>query len=237
MDRKREHTVKTPAPVFAPGDWNLGTYDVEQIAARIGGELVTGRGPDHAIARGVKVGKVTRLNKYGSDHHAILFDLHLPTGENLRVLWWNVYVGSAPEHVLEVLQELQHKHQPHIIALCEAYRLRGLPLAGYRLIQGHRAPGLAETEAADVALMIRRDLALLNTGRVAMRLRWTGPVHDKPRGPRRYVRARVRTKRGFVLRVLAVHMPTGGLDGPNAAAVHESINRIVRWAGGGKRHG
>lgn len=218
---------------LAIGDYNLNDTQVRALAEQIGGRLVMGRGVDHGILTGDDVrlvGVRRNLPRYGSDHGPILVDLdiewdNLELLERVRVLWWNVYVGQHPDTVLRAVCELVDEHQPHVVALGETYRCRGVlgRVPGYRRHQGHRG------EAVAMTVLVRRDVEVRSRGWLNMRRDWIGPVHDKLHGPRSFPRLRLRFKHGAELRLLAVHFPTGGHDGRNRAAVLEAAKRVKRW--------
>lgn len=205
--------------VFA--DWNLGPGRVESIARTAEGSFIPGHGVDNAIVKGAEV-TVTVLSNHGSDHPAVLYRLTLPNGEVFRVLAWNVYVGQKPEAVAKQLSRMIDHYQPHAVALSEAYRCWSVlgRIAGYKRHQGLLPLG----ENRDCALLLRKDLTVVRSGIRRMRQRWIGPKHSLDKGPRCYPYARVRTKKGSVVRLMAAHLPFGD------AAVTESIDRIVAWA-------
>ena len=206
---------------LAAGDWNLGPAEVEAIARLAGAEFVKGHGVDNAITDGAEPIEVRPLAKHGSDHRPVLFVFRLPTGEEFRLLTWNVYVAQAPAHVAAELCKMVDHYQPPAVCLQEAYRCRrvlgGIP--GYRRIQGLSPLG----EARDCAVLVRLDLTYVGRGMTRMRERWVGPKHGLSKRPRIYPRARVKTKGGQVVRLMSVHLPFG------AKAVAESIKRIVAW--------
>lgn len=208
------------------GDWNLVLGDVAAIAAEVGGRAVPGRGVDHAIVRRLHVVKVTRVrDKHGSDHHhPIVLDLQTAQGQRLRILYWNVYGGNTAAEVQPQLARLIDTYRPHIVQLSEAYKLRRVLAAvpGYKRYQGFNIG-----EGAEVAILVRRSIVVRGDGVLRMRLGWTGPLTGRRRGPRRYRRVRVQLAPGVVVRVLGVHFPPG--PRMNAAAVHESTDRVIRW--------
>lgn len=205
--------------VFA--DWNLGPGEIEALALRVDGQFVPGHHVDNAIVRGAEKVTVKNLGPWGSDHDALLYTLTLPNDEEFRVIAWNVYVGQRPDKVGIALAKMVDQHQPHAIALSEAYRCYGAlgQLAGYRRIQGHVPLG----ENRDCALMVRLDLTVVRSGIERMARRWVGPKHGLDKEPRRFPRARVRTKSGQTVRLMAAHLPFG------PAPVQESLDRIARW--------
>lgn len=226
MKRPEPHRL----PSVAVGDWNLSAELVEQLATKAGAQLVLGRAVDHGVASDdVVVHGVRRRTMPGSDHAAILLDLSV-AGDRFRVLWWNVYVGQAPAAVLRAVCELVDEWQPHVVALGEAYRCRRelARVPGYRRHQARPGKGW-RSEAAELALLVRRDVRVLRSDRLLMAWDWTGPVHGNRHGPRHYRRARLQLPGGAVVRLLAVHLPTGGYDGRNDDAVRESVGRIVEW--------
>lgn len=224
--------TRVPASVFA--DWNLTVAEVAAIAEQIGGELIHGRGPDHGIGRDVTVVKVTSpRSKYGSDHHyPLIVDLDVPIpgtarSEQIRVLWWNVWVGQKPADVRAHLEQLLEAHQPDLVGLAEAYRCRDVlrQIEGYRLHHGRNVG-----ERADVAVLVAHELQVLHHGRLHLARTWIGPKHGRRKSPRVSRRVQVRLPGGARIRVLFGHAPTGGYDGRNAAAVREWVRRTVRWA-------
>lgn len=205
----------------AVADWNLGAGEVEAIARQCGGGFFPGHHVDHAIVRGAEKVSVKNLGRNGSDHDALLYTLTLPGGETFRILLWNVYVGHEPDALGAALARLIDAHQPHLVALSEAYRARK-PLgqqSGYRRVQGLLPIG----EDRDCAVLIRGDLLVVRKGFLRMREPWIGPKHGLRKRPRVYVRVRVRTKSGQTVRLLAAHLPFG--EKPRA----ESIARITAW--------
>lgn len=219
-------------PALVPGDWNLPRETVAELARRVSGQLVQGRGVDHVLLAGddVRLRRVRRdLPAHGSDHDPLLVDLDL-AGELVRLLWWNVYVGQPPERVAQALTEFLALSSPHVVALAEAYRCRPelaklARRAGYRLVQSRR-----RGEPCNLAVLVRDDLRILRRGRAKMRTAWIGPVHGLRKSPREFPRLVLRTPGGVRFRLLAVHLPTGGTEGRNAEAVREAVERIARWA-------
>lgn len=215
----------TRIPSLVVGDFNLSAALVGKLAKRVGGELVVGHGVDHAIALDMRVERVLRnLPRAGSDHGPILVDLTID-GERVRVLWWNVYVGQEPAAVLRAVCELADRWQPHVIALGEAYRCRSVlgRVPAYRRHQGRRG------EAVAMAVLVRHDVKILRRGWLDMLRAWIGPKHGHHHGPRSFPRLRLELPAGAVFRLLPVHFPTGGYDGPNAAAVLEAAAAVVDW--------
>lgn len=223
------HTVGSATVIL--GDWNLSAAEVGSLAREIGGQLAKGRGPDHAIVRGAAVRSVRRLGKHGSDaHEAILYTLDVD-GTTVRILGWNVWVGQKPAAVKKSLERLIDAHDPDVVMLNEAYRCTYVlrELGGFRVYQG-RDVG----EGADVAVLVRRRHEVVNDGRLQMQQRWEVVSHDKVRAGREYQFVRlVLNGDGPTLRLLDIHFPT---DNPvNAAAASESRDRVIRWAGPGKK--
>lgn len=219
----------TRNPALIIGDWNLFPAELRELVVKpLEGELVLGRGVDHAVLVGdVQLVRVRRdLPRYRSDHAPLLVDL-LVDGFPVRVLWWNVYVGVLPARVLRAVRELAVEHEPDVIALGEVKRCREVlaRVPGYRHTQGHIG------EARSMAVLVRNRVRVTGRGWVRMRESWIGPKHGLHHGPRLYPRLRIaeRETRPAQLRILAVHLPTGGTSGRNRAAVLESVERIVRW--------
>ena len=217
-------------PAIIVGDFNLSADEVAQIAEQLGGEFVRGHGVDHAIIVGdLELVSVYRhLPRYDSDHAPLLLTVRI-TGSrySVRILWWNVYVGAPPASVLRAVCELADRYVPDVIVLGEAKRCRELlgRVPAYRHRQGRTG------EARNMAVLVRRQASVLRRGWLAMREPWIGPRHDLRHGPRDYPYARVASSdREAVVRVLAVHFPTGGYDGRNVRAVRESVERVIAWA-------
>lgn len=211
----------------AVGDWNLRLDEVRAIAEAVDGRVAVGHEVDRAIYRGLHREAVRQLGELGSDHQAILWTFTDPVdGYQLRVLWWNVWVGQKPETVLRTVATLVDQHQPHIVALCETYRCGKVlgQIPGYRRSRGFFGEG------RDITVLVRRDLNVLGRSAWRMVVPW---VHHVPKTPRVYRRVRLELPSGQRLRFAAVHLPTGGPAGPSRLAVSESIARIQRW---GRRH-
>jgi hypothetical protein len=214
---------------IAVADWNLGPDEVEALARRVGGQFHYGRHPDHAIVKGAQRVSVRNLGRNGSDHDALLYRMVLPDrlghrdggGEEFRVLLWNVYVGQSTGDLAVTLANLIDRHEPHLVALSEAYKARGVlgAVPGYRRVQGLSPFG----ESRDCAVLIRRDLTVIRKGFLFMKEPWIGPKHGLRKKPRRYVRVRVRTKSSQTVRLLSAHLPFG--EKPRA----ESLARIAAW--------
>lgn len=213
-------------PTVMVGDWNLTPATVSDIADAIGGRLVMGRGPDHAVVRGCRVVGVTRVrDKHGSDHHhPIVLDLEVG-GHALRILYWNVYGGNSAAQVRPQLARLIDEWRPTVVQLSEAYKLRQVlaTVPGYKRFQGPNV-----REGADVAMLVRSNVKVLRKGTLRMRRSWVGPLTKNRRGPRRYKRMRLQLAPGVRVRVLGVHFPPG--PRVNAAAVAESRQRVISWA-------
>lgn len=219
-------------PAFVVADWNLPLSAVEKIATRVRGKVMVGKGVNHAVVIGAKPIMVRRLGLRGSDHEAILFTIALEDGTRVRVLWWNVYVGQEPTDVLRQVATMADDHQPHLIALCEAYRCRSVlaQVPAYKRLQGVHL-GSTQTENSDVALLVRRDVKIRSEAATRMHVPWIGPKHNLKRSPRVYRRGWFEFPDGGELRFLAAHLPTGGPDHDrNGPAVRESVSRIIRWA-------
>ncbi len=210
------------AAAVAVGDWNLGPYALGQIASP-GGKVVTGHKVDNALTYGrIITTDVLDLGAWrGSDHHAIAYRFKVG-GASLRVLAWNVYVGNPPDRVRAELGRLLLERKPAVVVLNEAYRLGPLSVAGYDTF--HRFPG----ERADTAVLVRDDVEVGRVRWVRMTEPWRGPIHGDLHAPRQYVSVRLLWG-GHPVRLLGVHLPTGGPDGPNAAAVRESMTEIRGW--------
>lgn len=211
------------------GDWNLSVSEVAAIASRVGGRYYHGSGPDGAVVTGAERVRVTTLGKYGSDaHHANLFELFY--GDHVvKTITWNPWMGQKPDSVRKGLMAMIEEHQPDVITMQEAYRLRRMlrTIPGYR-----RHQGLNVGEGADCAILLRRKHAVVNDGVLVMKQMWTVARYNKVRAPRQYPYDRVRIKgTPITLRVLDVHFPTA--TGANAGAVKESADRVVRWHGNG----
>lgn len=213
------------------GDFNLTAEDVADLADRVGGVMVKGSRVDHAIISDeVRLEVVRRdLPRYGSDHEPLLLAVRV-AGERIVVLWWNVYVGQHPDHVLRGVAELADRFQPDVIALGETYRVRKVlgTVPGYKRIQGRPGRGRL-SERAELAILVRRNVTIVARGWVHMRVTWTGPKHALSHGPRIFPRVRIRVG-AAELAILAVHLPTGGYTGRNGPAVRETAARIVRWS-------
>lgn len=202
-------------------DWNLGPGEVEALARRVGGRLVNGHRIDHALAVGVDVVEVRNLGSQGSNHDALLYRLRLPNGEEFRIIGWNVFNGRSPARIAATVAKLIDRHQPHAVALSEAYSLRRplKAIPGYALHQSRLPFG----ENRDCALLLRLDLRVLHSGIRRMALNWVGPKSGKRQQPRRYPFARVRTKGGHEVRLMSAHLPFG------KAPVRESLDAIAAW--------
>lgn len=218
--------MDTVDPVVIVGDWNTSAGELDDlIAARIDGEVVVGRGPDHAVIRGVQHVRTRRLPKgRHADHHPILYKFRVE-GEVVKVLAWNVHQGHPPAALAGRLEHLAARFHPDVFVLNEAYWHRKVlrRIGGYRRYQG-----LNIGEGADVALLVRRDRKVTHEGVVSMRSAWMVVRYARWRKARVYRRARIRLARGLHLRLLGIHAPT---DAPvNTPARRESDDRIVSWA-------
>jgi len=209
------------------GDWNLSHAALERLADRLEGELVVGKHPDHGILLGAaRLVRVDRLDPGASDHAPILITLEVGE-ERVRVLWWNVYVGQAPASVRAHLDGLLDLLEPDVVALGEAYRLGAV----LKRVPGYRRQRVPRGEGAELVTLVRRGPGTVTySGRLRMRERWIGPKHRLPHGPKAYPRLRIRLARRTVLRLLVVHLPTGGEGGPNDAAVVETLDALEGWA-------
>lgn len=219
--------MTTPVAAAIVGDWNETAADVDALARVIGAHGSIGHGVDRAVVRGDVVMRARRLGRHGSDHPAILYVLSLASGDVVRVVGWNVHGlparrGLTPTQVARAVAQLVDAHQPHAFVLIEAYRARKAlgTIAGYRRRQGRNIG-----ERADVALLIRRDVAIRRRGRLRMTRRWLGPIHRVWKMPRIYPTVRLRFELGGELRLLGYHGPFG------AGPVAESRRRLIRWAG------
>lgn len=225
----------TPATLIGV-DFNLSAEEVEELLVDEipGARLARGRGPDHAIVAGAKIVAVRRLEKFGSDHYAILAVLDVD-GVIVRALLWNVWVGQRPTAVRETLDRLISEHDLDVILLNEAYRCRRelrQHLDGWAV---HQGPNIGE--GADCALLVHHRHEIRHRGVMQMRRTWKVLSKNRTKAGREFPFARVRLNAGrlarkdarqAVLRALVIHFPT---DHPvNARAVDESINRTIRWA-------
>lgn len=217
-------------------DFNLSAEEVEELLVDEipGARLARGRGPDHAIVAGAKILAVRRLEKFGSDHYAILVVLDVD-GIEVRALLWNVWVGQKPTAVRETLERLIREHHLDVILLNEAYRCRRelrQHLDDWAVHQGQNIG-----EGADCAVLVHHRHRITHRGVMRMRRTWKVLSKNRTKTGREYPFARVRLNAGrlarkdarqAVLRALAIHFPT---DHPvNTAAVDESIRRTIRWA-------
>lgn len=218
---------------IALGDINLTAAQFDRFIVKpTAGRLVAGQGVDHAAVWGdVEVVRVKRLPRGGSDHHPLLYTLNVGTGkhrERVRVLSWNVYVGQPTAQVKECLEWLTSVWKPHLVFLFEAYRCRPVlaQIEGYQLHQ-RVIPG----EGRGLAVLVRDDVKIIRRGWLRMHAWWTGPVHGHRKRPRTYPRLAVRLPKGAHLRGLGLHLPTGGILGPNSIAVAETVARVQDWVG------
>lgn len=216
-------------PAIALGDINLNARAFEDLIIRpTNGRIAVGHGVDHAAMWGpVTLLSVRRLLAGGSDHPPILYTFIID-GRPVRVIAWNVYVGQAPTAVQQRLENLTTLYMPHVVVLFEAYRCRRVlgHIDNYRRHQ-RVTPG----EARGLAVLVRKDVAILRRGWLRMAISWVGPVHGHAKPPRTYPRLRLRTAGGVTFRILGLHLPTGGVKGRNKRAVLETIKRVQAWVG------
>ncbi len=92
----------------------------------------------------------------------------------------------------------------------------------YRLLQM-----LKGAEAREIKVLVRDGVKVLRRKRLNMKRRWIGPKIARVHEARTYMAVKVNSP--FWAWVLDVHFPTGGPDGPNAAAWMESWNRVVAF--------
>lgn len=148
----------------------------------------------------------------------------------LDVLLWNVYVGQKPTAVLAELKQMTAKHEPEIIVLSEAARSFNVldDLPHYRRVQvkPDGATGRKVDEDGDVAILVRRDVALLRQRPIRMAQPWTGPKHGLPHEPRVYHAVLIKDQ-GVRWRILGGHWPTPSAK--NTKAITETTTRVRRW--------
>lgn len=140
--------------------------------------------------------------------------------------------GTSPD-----LRALIREHQPDLVVVEQAMRarqfLRSIP--GYTAQQFAPEPsGLLHPPPPEwhgVALLIRNGVNPHHAAKaLVMDRRWRGPKNKGGRlhGPRVYPAVPV-SKRDDPVRLIGIHFPSGGPDGPNAAAWWESARAIRRY--------
>lgn len=139
---------------------------------------------------------------------------------NMKVLYWNVYVGHNPDHVMSELREMAKEHKPHVIGLGEGSRIEGRS----EHVPGYRAFWLKETYRGrgDTIALVRDDVNLRKWNWMEMTKWWTGPKHGWPQGPKRYWNGRLRFGRFGLLRLSIAHWPFND-------ARPETEERVVKW--------
>jgi len=221
-------------PMGMGGDTNLPPGVFDDLAEEVGAPPSVGHNIDRAIFRGCKVVSVLPLPRAGSDHHAVLVIVRLPSGDIVRILMWNVWAGHFPNHVYDSLVEMIADHDPHIIQLSEAYRLAGVlaSLHRYQVFQLEPQDTKADVDERPACVtLVRDDVKVLRHGWVHNLRWWKGPKHDLSHNGRIWPFLRLRFRHGGRLRWLGLHLSTGGVDGPNREAVAEQIGNATTWAG------
>jgi exonuclease III len=143
----------------------------------------------------------------------------------MRILAWNVYIDNDPQSVGQTVAGWLEQYKPEVVVLNEATRCwkvlsRAARGNGYRHYQG------VTGQAAGIAVLVRSDVAVVRRREAVMRRWWRGPIHGWRQKPRRYPYLRLRLPGGRVVRLMALHFPTGGA---NAPAVAESLDRTRVW--------
>lgn len=114
--------------------------------------------------------------------------------------------------------------KPHVVAIQQggeaSDHLRTAP--GYRLSEFVRG-----SEAREIKMLTRDGSKITRIKRLNMGMRWIGPKISRVHEPRTYMAVRIDLP--FKVWVLDVHFPTGGPDGPNALAWHESWRRTMKF--------
>ena len=143
----------------------------------------------------------------------------------LRIIAWNVYIGSAVKAVRAQLKNWIRQYKPEIIALMEASKMYGdLEGLGYEIVHLKPRPLRKGSQPAqgDVALMIRNDIPI--KGRYTLRLKkfWKGPKHGWVQDPKVYRWVKIKWD-GVIWKIGVAHSPFGD------AARKESNNALVNW--------
>lgn len=136
--------------------------------------------------------------------------------------WRTVKIGTInAEYDGSVLDDLLiDPYDPHVVSVQQANGV-DLNLRGYRTIRAGRS-----YEGRGVALLVRKDVKVLEVKRFKMTEPWTGPKAGKRHKPREYVAA-LCEYRGTEFWVVGIHGPFG--TKPQA-----EVDRFI--AGFAKRH-
>lgn len=157
----------------------------------------------------------------------------------LRLIAWNIRTGNKQAQA--AVRDLIDEHQPHVLALSEAYSLR-LPdgFCGYDVRQeavpnARRAPWFHEpvSEYGEQATLYRPGVGVGRDRVVPMSQTWIGPVNGLEHEPRRSRRSRVVVDEQ-PWRLCLDHWATGGVNGRNKAAVREQIRRSRAFLAAGQ---
>ncbi|HEX7717138.1 MAG TPA: endonuclease/exonuclease/phosphatase family protein [Marmoricola sp.] len=143
----------------------------------------------------------------------------------MRLLSWNVENTSPGPQVAAGLTSMLVGHHPDVITLQETYRLRPTlkrwaKQHGFVLVQ--RRPRRGDSERAEVAILVRKHLAIRKRRTIALRSIWRGPKAGVKHDGRRYRWVLVEED-GHWWRIGCLHQPFG--QAPKA----ESIKRVQRW--------
>lgn len=238
---------KKPVVTIGPGDFNLNIEQVrDRIARPAGAKYVSARaaaegtGVDGMLVRGAKVVCSENLGRLGSDNHdAIHHELQLPGGASLEVVQWNVWVGNTPDNVRDQLARFNRRRGARpaidVVAMQEVNLRSAKALVAFAAAHDwwFQATPYGGNDREGCVLMVRKAKGRRLLGRDVMTMRqaWTGPKHGIRHKPREFPRGRFELESGVRLRATSLHGPTGGPDGPNAAAVREFCQRTSAWLG------
>ncbi len=123
----------------------------------------------------------------------------------MKVLYWNVYVGHNPAHVMDELRAMVKEFNPEVVGLGEASRIEGRS----EHVPGYTAYWLKETytgEGGTIAL-VRDDVDLRHWNWIKFTKWWVGPKHGKAQGPKRFWNGRIKDKRLGLVRLSIGHWP------------------------------
>lgn len=142
----------------------------------------------------------------------------------LSILYWNVYVGHNPDDVKRELMGMVKEHDPEIIGLGEAMRLRGLHIPGYKKFVYERVGNHnLDYYNADTTVFVRDDVELESQRWMELKTWWSGPKHGLRQPPKRYFLSKVKVgKKGEIWRVSVGHWPFN-------TARPETLQRITNW--------
>lgn len=211
---------------YRSGGFRVGRY-VDGGWSTVGARVASSQIEDYYTHRNALEGHAHDPSWFPADIAATIFDLPAyiarqraamePT--SLIVQTTNIEDMAKPPLAPSLLSV-----KPHVAVIQQGGQATDyLSARGvYRLLQMVKG-----AEAREIKVLVREGVKVLRRKRLNMKKRWIGPKIARVHEARTYMAVKVNLP--FRAWVLNVHFPTGGPDGPNAAAWMESWKRVVAF--------